>query len=101
MLKEALEKLFDRKCTLFELPGIGSTILKGDLGPFHAAAILKRKQTAVADSNPMDIRSQIFERGLPIANGLAMNDPLLRPDLGGNLLKEFGFLQTASESSPK
>ena len=101
MLKETLEKLLNRKRTLFELPGIGSAILKGDLRAFHGTTVLKSKQAAIADGNPMDIRSQIFERGLPIANGLAMNDPLLRPDLGGNMLKEFGLLQTALEGSPK
>ena len=101
MLEETLEKLLDRKGALFELPGIGSAILKGDLGTLHTAAILKRKQTAIADGNPMDIGSQVLERGLTIANGFAMHDPLLCPDLGRDLLKEFHFLQTAPEGSPK
>ena len=101
MLEETLEELFDRKLALFELTGIGSTILKGDLGTLHTAAILKRKQTAIADGNPMDIRSQILEGRLTIAHRLAMYNPLLLPDLGRNLLKEFQFLQTASEGSPK
>ena len=101
MLEETLKKLFDRKGTLFELTGIGSAILKGDLGSFHGAAVIKRKQATIADGNAMDIGSQILESGLPIANGLAMHDPLLRPDLGRDLVKEFQFLQTASEGSPK
>ena len=101
MLEETLKELLDRKRTLFELSAIGSAVLKGDLGTFHTAAIVKRKQTTIADGNAMDIRSQILERSLTISNRLAMNDPLLRPDLGGNLLKEFGFLQTAPEGSPK
>lgn len=101
MLEETLEKLLDRKRTLFELTAIGSTILKGDLGTFHTAAMIKRKQAAVADGHAMNIRSQILECDLPIANGLAMHDPLLHPDLGRDLLKEFHFLQSTSEGSPK
>jgi len=92
MLEETLEKLLDRKRTLFELTGIGSTILKSDLRSFHTAAIFKRQQTTIADGHPMDIGSQILEGGLPIANGFAMHNPILRPDLVGNLLKEFSFL---------
>ena len=101
MLKEALEKLLDRKRTLFELTAIGSTILKGDLRSFHGTVVVKRKQAAIADGNPMDIGSQILECGLSIAHWLAMYNPLLLPDLGRNLRKEFQFLQTASEGCSK
>ncbi len=101
MLEETLEKLLNRKRTLFELSGVGSAILKGDLGTFHTAAILKRKQTVIADGNPMDIRSQILEGSLSIAHRLAMHNPLLLPDLGRNVLKEIQFLQTTSEGRPK
>jgi hypothetical protein len=101
MLKEALKEVLDRKSARFELAGIGGAILEGNLGGFHAAARFERKQAAIADGNPMDIGSEIFKGGLPIANGLAVHDPLLRPDLGGDLLKEIGFLQTALEGSAK
>ncbi len=101
MLEETLEKLFDRKLALFELTGLGNTILKSDLRTFHGAAIVKSKQTAIADGNPMDIGRQIFERSLTITHGLAMHNPLLTPDPGWNFVKEFQFLQTASESCPK
>jgi hypothetical protein len=101
MLEETLKELLERKGALFELAGVRSAILKGDLGSFQAAAILESQQTAIADGDAMDIRSQIFESGLPIANGFAMNNPLLRPDLGRDFLKEFQFLQTTSEGSPK
>jgi hypothetical protein len=77
MLKEALKELLEGKGTGFELPSIGSAKLKGDLGTFQAATILKRKQTAIADGHAMDIRSQIFESGLPIANGFAIHNPVL------------------------
>ena len=101
MLKETLEKLLNRKRTLFELTGIGSAVLKGDLRTFHGTTVVKSKQTAIADGDAMDIRRKILEGSLTISNRLAIHDPLLRPDLGGNKLKEFQFLQTASEGSSK
>jgi hypothetical protein len=101
MLKETLKELLNRKRTLFELPGIRSAILKGDLGGFHSAAVVKSQQTTIADGHPMDIGSQILECGLSIAHWLAMYNPLLLPDLGRNLVKEFQFLQTASEGRSK
>ena len=101
MLKETLEKLLNRKRTLFELTGIGSAVLKGDLRTFHGTTVVKSKQTAIADGDAMDIRRKLLEGSLTISNRLAIHDPLLRPDLGGNKLKEFQFLQTASEGSSK
>lgn len=101
MLEETLKELFDRKGASFELSGIGGAVLKGDLGSLHSAAVVKGKQATIADGNPMDIRSEILEGGLTICHRLAMHDPLLRPDLGRDLLKEFHFLQTASETSAK
>jgi hypothetical protein len=75
MLQKTLKKLLDGEGRLFELTGIGNTVLKGNLRSFHGAAVIKRKQASIADGNPMDVGSQILESGLPIANGLAMNDP--------------------------
>ena len=43
MLEETLEKLLDGQRTLFELTGIGSTILEGNLRTFHGVAVVKRK----------------------------------------------------------
>jgi hypothetical protein len=101
MLKETLKELLERKRALFELTGVRSAILKGDQGSFQAAAILESQQTAIADGNAMDIGSQVLERSLTIANRFAMNDPLLRPNFGRELVKEFQFLQTAAEGSSK
>jgi hypothetical protein len=91
MLKETLKKLFNGKGALFELTGIGNTVLKGNLRSFHGAAVIKGKQASITDGNAMDVGSEILESGLPIANVLAMNDPFFRPDLGGDLVKEFQF----------
>ena len=101
MLKETLKELLNRKRALFELTGIRSAILKGDLRAFHGTAVVKSQQTAIADGHTMDIRGQILEGSLTIANRFAVNNPLLRPDLGRDFVKEFGFLETAPEGSPK
>ena len=41
MLEETLKELLDRKGTGFELSGIGSAKLKGDLRAFHGTAVVK------------------------------------------------------------
>ena len=91
MLEETLKELLHGKRTFFELAGIGNAVLKGNLRIFHGTAVIKRKQAPITDGNAMNIGSQILESGLPIANGLAVNDPFLSPDPGGNLVKEFQF----------
>ena len=101
MLEEALQKLLDRQGTCFELPGLGSAVLKGDLRTFHRTTIFKGKQAPIADGDPMDIGSQILESGLTIADWFAMHDPCLGPDLGRDLLQEFHFLQSTLEGRPK
>lgn len=91
MLEETLKELLHGKRTFFELVGIGNAVLKGNLRTFHGTAVIKRKQAPITDGNAMNIGSQILESGLPIANGLAVNDPFLCPDPGRNLVKEFQF----------
>ena len=68
MLEEALKKLLDRKRALFELSGIGSAILKGDLRAFHGTVVVKSQQAAIADGHAMDVRSEILESGLTISH---------------------------------
>jgi len=41
MLEETLKEVLDRKPAFFELTGIGSAILKGDLRAFHGTALVK------------------------------------------------------------
>jgi len=91
MLQETLKKLLKGKGTPFELAGIRSAVLKGNLRSFHGTAVIKRKQAAITDGNAMDIGSQVLESGLTIGNRFAIHDPFFCPDSGGNLLKEFQF----------
>jgi hypothetical protein len=101
MSQETLKKLLNRKGAPFELSGIRNPVLKGNLRSFHGATVIKSQQASIADGYPMDVGSQILERGLTIANGFAMHNPLLHPNLGRDLVEEFQFLQTTPEGSLK
>jgi hypothetical protein len=99
--EENAERTARRKRTGFKLTGIGSAVLKCNLRTFHGTTVVNSKQAAIADGNAVDIGSQILEGSLTITNRLAMNNPILHPDPGRDLVKEFQFLQTAPEGSPK
>ncbi len=47
--------------------------------------VLQLDQAAVADGNPENIGCQVFQGCAAIAHRFAVHDPLLLPDLGGNL----------------
>jgi len=99
MLEETLQETFDGEGAGFELSGVGRAILESDLGSLETAAMLNGDQAAIADGDAMNIGSQIFESSLTIANGFAMDDPILVPNLCGDLIKERGVLQSASKGS--
>jgi hypothetical protein len=79
MLKEALEETFNRESAVFELPGIRSAILKGNLGCLHAALVNDLDQAAIADGDAVDIRGEILESGLSISHRFAMDNPIPPP----------------------
>ena len=85
MLEETLDELLNGEGAAFELPGIGFAILKSDLRLFHAALVNKVDQSAIADGNAVNIWCKILEGGLPIPNRQTMHDPILKPDLVGEL----------------
>ncbi len=79
MLEEALHEFLCRERRLFELPGVRSAVLEGDLGRGHAAGVQQADQPAIAKSHAVDIGSQIAKRCLAITHWLAMHHPLLLP----------------------
>ena len=85
MLEETLDELLNGEATAFELPGIGFAIFKSDLRLLHAAFVNEVDQTAIADGNAVNIWCKILEGGLPIPNRQTMHDPILKPDLVGEL----------------
>jgi len=99
MLEETVNEFLCRERTAFELSGVGSAVLKGDLGRFHSAGVQHLDQTAIAESHPVDIGSQILERSLPVANRLAVHDPIAVPDLWRYLCEEGCCAQEMLEAS--
>lgn len=101
MLQETVNELFSGERAEFELMSFGTAILERDLGRFHAASVHQFNETAIANGHAVDIRGQILESGLPIANRLAMHHPIFVPDPGWDLRKDGSFLQEMLETSPK
>ena len=68
--------------------------MESDLGSPQGAVIGELHQSAVADGDTEDVRGQVLEGRLSIADRLAMDDPILLPNLwrylskGGRLLEE-------------
>jgi len=79
---------------VLELACIRSAILESDLGSPQGAVIGELHQSAIADGDTEDVRGQVLEGGLSIADRLAVDDPILLPDLwrylskGGRLFEE-------------
>ena len=95
MLQEAMDELLGGQGTGARLARIRSAVAERDL------IVLHFQEAAVADGDPKDVRGQIFEGRLAIANGLAMDDPVLFPDRGGNAFKEIGLAQGVPKARAK
>jgi len=89
-----VDEAFHRSGAGLELSCIRSAILESDLGSSQGAVIGELHQSAVADGDTEDVRGQVLEGGLSIADRLAVDDPILLPDLwrylskGGRLFEE-------------
>ena len=99
VLEEALDEMLHGEGTSFELASICGTVLEGELGSLQAAALIDGEQAPVAESNAVDVGSQVFEGSLSITNWLAMHNPLSSPDFWGNWCVECGFAQGALKGS--
>ena len=78
-----------------DLSGSGRAVAKGDL------VVFEFDQAAVADSDPEDIRSEILESSAAVADRFAMDDPVLFPDAGRDIVGEARFLQGVVEFGPE
>jgi hypothetical protein len=81
VLQEATDKLLGREGATFPVAGSPVTVTERHL------PVLKFKDTPVGEGDPKDIGGQILESGLTCPDRLAVNDPLLPPDRGRNLLE--------------
>ena len=99
MLEEALDEVLHGESTGFELAGVGGAVLESELGSFHAATVMDGEQAPVADGDAVDVRGQILESSLPIADLFAIDNPFSPPDLGRDVGVEGGSAQSALEGS--
>lgn len=76
-----MDEAFHRSGAGLELACIRSAILKSDLGSPQGTVIGELHQSAVADGDTEDVRGQVLEGRLSIADRLAMDDPILLPNL--------------------
>jgi hypothetical protein len=91
MLEKAMDELFGGESAELDLAGSGRAVEKGDL------VVFELDQAAVADCDPEDVRSEIFESSTAIADWFAVNNPILLPDIGWDAVGEAGFLKGVME----
>ena len=51
----------------------------------------------VGNRDPKDVACQVAQAGFPVSHGLAVDNPLLRPDLGFDLFQEAGGFHRITE----
>ena len=95
VLEEAVDELFGREGAEFELVCVGRAVVKGDL------VIFEFYQAAVADGDTEDVGSQVLEGSATIADRFAMDNPILLPDGGRDIVGEAGFLKGVKEFGPE
>jgi hypothetical protein len=88
VLEEALDEMLHGEGTSFELASICGAVLESDLGSLQAATLIDGEQAPVAESNAVDVGSQVFESSLPIANWFAVDNPCSLPDFFGDVCVE-------------
>jgi hypothetical protein len=66
-------------------------VTEGDL------AVFEGHEAVVGEGNAVDLGGEIFQDPLPVSSRLAVNDPILFPDLGRDVIEESGFFQSVPE----
>ncbi len=99
VLQKAVNEFLGGEGAVFEFSRTGRSIGEGDLGRFHTAGVKHFDQTPVAESHPIDVRSQVLESGLAIAHCFAVHDPIQAPNFGRDLCEESGSAQEMLEAS--
>jgi hypothetical protein len=92
MLKEPAQKLLGREGEKFCVAGFRLAVVEGDPSVFIAHDSLAAQRGAI------DISGQILQDGPSRAGGLDVDDPLLPPDLWGDLFEKIlmvGFQELA------
>ena len=90
-----MDKLFGGEGAERDLAGSGRAIAKGDL------VVFEFDQAAVADGNTEDVGSQVLEGSAAVADRFTVDDPILLPDGGRDIVGEVGSLESVKEFGPE
>ena len=82
-----MDEFIGREGAELDLAGIGRAIVEGDL------VVFELDQTAVADGDSKDVGCEILEGRAAVADRFAVDNPVLLPDGGGDIVGEAGFLK--------
>ena len=93
VLQKAVNESLSGQRTELGLAGVGF-VTEGDL------IILHPDDAAVAEGDTKDVGGEILERGAAIADGLAVNDPVLLPHLCRDVRQALGLAQGIAELGP-
>ena len=86
-----MDEFFGGEGAELDLAGIGRAVAKGDL------VVFEFDQAAVADGDSEDVGSEILEGSAAVANWFAVDDPVLFPDGGRDIVGEARFLKGVVE----
>jgi hypothetical protein len=95
MLQETPDEFFCGQSTTIFFFGLGVAVSKG------YQVIFQFEQAVVADSNPEDIRGQIFKGIQTRAYRFTVYNPFLRPNCGGDLRIESFISQSLMKFTSK
>ena len=95
MLEEAVDEFFCGEGAELVQAGIGRAVAKSDL------IVFELDQAAVADGDAEDVGSQVLKDSAAVADWFAVNDPILFPDTGRDIVGEASLLQGVVEFGPE
>lgn len=95
VLEEAPDEILRTKPDALDLLGAIVPITEGDLGLFEAF------DPAVGDGDAKDIPAEVLQDLLAVAGVLAVDDPVLLPDGGWDLIEPAPFLESGAEFAAK
>jgi len=95
VLEKAVNEVFGGEGAELDLAGIGRAVAKGDL------VIFELDQTAVADCDAEDVGSQVLEGSVAVADRFTVDDPIMLPDGGWDIVGKFRSLESMKEFSPE
>jgi len=87
MLKKPMDEFLGGQSAKLGLARAGGAITESDLILHHL------DDAAVAEGDAKDVGGEILEGGAAIADGLAVNDPILLPHLRRDVCKEDSISQ--------